>query len=151
MRRVRALIEMHRVRALIEMHRVRAFSGSSTALKSLSETSAVASWILELQQPRRRLLLVLQPSLSSGEEPAARAAFAAAMLTRLLPTAAVDAAHATVDACAMSRCTTRARARGGRRRCSRGRLGLSVLGRYGLQAASMAASMCFALGRALLD
>ena len=43
------------------------------------------------------------------------------MLTRLLPTTAVDAAHAAVDACAMSRCTTRARARGGRRRCPRGR------------------------------
>ena len=39
--------------------------------------------------------------------------------------AAVDAAHATVDA--------------------------AHAGRYGLQSASMAASVCFALGRALLD
>ena len=37
------------------------------------------------------------------------------------------------------------------RRVDQRRLSRSIKGRYGLQAASMAASMCVALGRALLD
>ena len=83
----------------------------------------------ELQQPRRRLLRC---------SPVGRGAtnLAAAMLTRLLPTTAVDAAHAAVDAAVDAAHAT---------------VDAAHAGRYGLQSASMAASVCFALGRALLD
>ena len=89
----------------------------------------------ELQQPRRRLLrcspvgrgatstaeLALQPSLRCSRACPRNVAAPLRGGISLLPTAAVEAVHADVDACAMSRCTTRARARGGRRRCPRGR------------------------------
>ena len=158
MRRVRALIEMHRVRALIEMHRVRAFSGSSTAAAA-ARAAAAASTAAALfacwprgDEPRRchayppaahdgrrrcprgRRRLCDEPLHHARPRPRRPSTLPTRPSTRL--STAVDAAHVAVDAAVNSAHAT---------------VDAAHAGRYGLQSASMAASVCFALGRALLD